>query len=90
MKKKYKKPTILMESFEVSQNIAGCGSDLQDGGLGYPTHANRNSCGWSYGDYGVIFVQGNTNCTGEQLPSGVEVDGFCYNAPTANVLIFAS
>lgn len=90
MKKKYEKPTILMESFEVSQHIAGCGSDLKDGGLGFPTHANKYGCGWDYGKYGVIFIEGNIHCIDEQLPPGVDVDGICYHAPTANVLIFAS
>lgn len=76
MKKTYVKPTIQFESFKMSTNIAGNCNREQP-------HENGDTC--TLEDYGtMLFSESNAAC--EHI-----IDGdFCYDVPSANLVIFAS
>ncbi len=79
MKKKYSKPTILIESFSLNNSIsAGCEfkTDLQtEGACGYPT---RN---------GVVFTTEVEGCKYHEPDTN---DSLCYHVPTEYTNIFNS
>lgn len=72
--KKYVKPMIVLERYELNQNIAACAWDLN--------HADTNSC---YADpdqdffYGAVnrklFLQSSSGC---EMIAGVEYEDYCY------------
>lgn len=88
MKRNYQKPEIRLESFALTQSIAmSCGYDPNNTSLGFPTHADKTSCGWSDGA-DVIWISKDP-CSDAYDPDA-EVNGVCYNEPNGGVIIFAS
>ena len=49
MKKVYKKPTIAIESFALTQSIAVSCGYTDDQFQGHPTQADKPVCGWDNG-----------------------------------------
>lgn len=79
MKKEYKKPELLFDSFELSMSIAtGC--------VGTPVGPTQNTCGIAYGAV-VLFLNGMTVCT-TKIEDGDE--GYCYHAPNPGNNLFNS
>lgn len=79
MKKEYKKPELLFDSFELSMSIAGeCGNQTQT--------PSRNQCGIGYGAE-VLFLNGMTVCT-TKIEDGE--NGFCYHVPIPGNNLFNS
>ena len=74
--KQYVKPELYLESFELSQHIAGCSLVLQS--------ADPNTCtasGTIRNDYyETIFLEKTGVCTG-----GVEVDAYCCTNGTFSI-----
>lgn len=74
--KQYVKPELYLESFELSQHIAGCSLVLQSG--------EPESCkaSGSVRDqyYETIFLEKTGVCDG-----GVEVDAYCYTNGTFSI-----
>lgn len=74
MKKKYEKPQVYMEKFELAEHIAGCSLTINSGdpvicvGEGYVQGEYLDS--W--------FLEKNTNCT-------VPLEGYCYTNSSMNV-----
>ncbi len=73
MKKKYIKPAILFESYELNTSIATCYWDLN------VNNTSKDTCAASTDDVGVntgvlLFNNGNGNCT----VSPDKYDDFCY------------
>lgn len=88
MKRNYQKPEIRLESFVLTQSIAmSCGFNPDNTSFGFPTHADRYSCGWSYG--GEVIWISKDPCSDEYSPD-LELGGVCYNEPNGGVTIFAS
>lgn len=80
MKKEYKKPELLFDSFELSVSIAtGC--------VGTPVGPTENTCGIDFGGAGVLFLNGMTVCT-TKIEDGDE--GYCYHAPSPGNSLFNS
>ncbi len=74
MKKKYEKPQVYIERFELAEHIAGCSLTLNA--------ADVTSCAAS-GEilgafYDAWFLESNTHC-------GLEFDGYCYTNGSMNV-----
>lgn len=72
--KKYVKPMITLERFELTQNIAACAWDLN--------YDNQNNCAASPDDdfffgsvNGNLFTQSNNDC---KLIAGVNYEDYCY------------
>ncbi len=105
MSKKYVKPMVCFESFELSTSICGsCGGGVNSNGLygGKPGFADPGSCAWVgtvFGDV-IAFLDSNAICVDAHTedPEGVElykndVDGikYCYNKGTnSSVVMFSS
>lgn len=88
MKRNYQKPEIRLESFALTQSIAmSCGYDPNNTDLGFPTHADKSSCGWNDG-LDVIWTQ--TPPCDYVYQDNANVGGVCYNEPNGGVTIFAS
>lgn len=88
MKKEYMKPRIIIEDFELSQNIsAGCGA-AHNSNLGGPTQWGKTTCGWNAGG-AVIWTEGNKGCTVKAEEDAEEL-GVCYNNPEGGMNIFGS
>ena len=89
MKKEYSKPGIIIEDFNLCQNIAGgCGA-AHESNWGSPTHWNKTSCGWSDG-VDIIWAA-VPPCTEEGLTDvDADFDGICYNHPSNGMTIFSS
>lgn len=86
MKETYVKPTIFIERFSLTQNIAsGCG-DYTGAGLGTPTTGDKLGCAW---DMGGILLFAGSKCN---RPVGEDevITSICYNAPTSNASVFAT
>lgn len=96
MKRKYIKPAAVMEKFDLAQSIAaGCSAEDPANplsSLGDPNWGSKDTCGWRVGDY-VIWTAINCN-KGPGVPvissPFEEVEGFCYNNPSGNNVIFNS
>jgi len=89
MKKQYSKPGILIESFNISQNISsGCNSTPGGSSLGHVNHWSKTTCGWQSGNLSW-WLEGNTKCI---IPLGEEddINGICYNNPSGGNTIFSS
>ena len=88
MEKKYVKPDVYVERFELSQAVAlSCGW-TSDSTLGSPTHADIDVCGWNMEDGLVVFVS-NPTCAILMSPE-TTINGGCYNNHTTGQAIFAS
>lgn len=74
MKKKYEKPQVYMEKFELAEHIAGCNLTLLSG--------NPNECkadGIVDNEYADSwFLDANTNCE-------PKAEGYCYTNSSINV-----
>lgn len=74
MKKKYEKPQVYMEKFELAEHIAGCSLSINSGdpmscvGEGYIQDKYLDS--W--------FIDGNMLCE-------AELEGYCYTNGSMNV-----
>ena len=82
-KKKYQKPSIIIEDFSLSDNIAGNCDVKTD------TQNAANECGKFFLGVGDVFGDGMQGCT----DFGVNVNddepdynGICYHVPTDNNL----
>lgn len=86
MKKTYSKPSILIENFTLSTNIAGnCEKPYglhEQFACGVP---DDNGCGE------IIFsLDVGSNCTVEGIGDKHIYDGFCYHVPSETNQLFAS
>lgn len=89
MKKKYMKPAVYMETFNLSQSIAaGCGAPAGGGSLGKPAHWSKETCGWDMGNF-ILWVADTVNCN-EGIGTDENVNGVCYNNPNGGSSIFSS
>ena len=96
MKRKYTKPSFAVERFDLSQSIAAdCSAENPANprsSLGSPTSGSKAVCGWKVGGY-VIWTA-NSCSHGRGLPiiasADAVVQGFCYNNPDGNNVIFTS
>lgn len=92
MKKKYNKPGIIIESFEIAQSIsAGCGAKPGGEGstTGKPNHGDKLSCGWDMGNVS-IWTSNNNNCKDIIIGENDIWQGVCYNNPNGVNTIFSS
>lgn len=74
--KQYVKPTLYVESFELSQHIAGCSLRLESGDP--TTCVATGEIRGTY--YETIFLEKTNVCTG-----GVEVESYCYTNGTFSI-----
>lgn len=77
--KKYVKPELFFESYELSQNIAACGWDMKNSSDPRSCYAVGDS------DYGnspdwKVFVDSNDQCA-------VTWEGYCYENSADNITI---
>ena len=87
MKETYVKPTIFIERFSLTQNIAsGCG-DYANAGMGVPTTGDKTNCAWDMG--GLMLFVSSPTCNKPVGKDEIIVD-ICYNAPSSNASVFAS
>lgn len=79
MKKKYEKPQIYIEKFELAQHIAACDLKLNS--------TDVHNCEASYESVGVIepllFVEGNGEC---EIP----MEEYCYTNGAGGTATFTS
>lgn len=88
MKKEYKKPMIVLESFNLSQSIAaGCGA-IHDSTLGSPNQSSKETCAWVVGGYNVFL--NDTNICTIKIGENDDSLGVCYNNPNGGTSIFNS
>ena len=85
--KKYVKPELFYEHFELSQQIAACQFDQTPNDADItPNLNNKDTCGF-YGDagFGPMFIlqSGNDGCT-------TTADDYCYHGSTSGFNIFNS
>lgn len=78
-KKKYEKPRIYLESFELAQNIAACNLGAK--------HSDGNQCAYLDQETGTKFFSNVSIC--DWYGPGVN-DLVCYHVPTNNNVIFSS
>lgn len=79
MKKEYKKPELLFNSFELSMSIAG--------GCGSPTQTpSESQCGIDFGGK-VLFLEGISGCA-DKVEDGH--NGLCYHVPNDTSKMFNS
>lgn len=79
MKKEYKKPELLFDSFELSVSIAtGC--------VGTPVGPTENTCGIGFGPY-TLFLDGISGCA-DKVEDGH--NGYCYHVPNDTNKLFNS
>lgn len=88
MKAVYKKPSVRIEYFTLSQSIATCNA-FQDSTVGGPGQGDKVVCGWDMGNVIVWTGEGESNCN---MPWGEddEFSGVCYNNPSGGNSIFGS
>lgn len=88
MKQKYTKPSLHVEHFALTQNIAlSCGW-TDEKFIGHPTHAEKATCGWFDG-FGDIIWASVPPCT-DEYPTDLVIGEVCYNTPNGQPQIFAS
>lgn len=97
MKKAYQKPIAVVESFELTEHIASCGSTTvgNPNVIGKPNHYGGSNCEFLVtGGNGItLFLESNKECSLQ-----VQVDeegnilgwGGCYNTPDGNISMFSS
>ena len=80
MEKKYDKPQVFFEDFQLSANIAGdC--------TGRPNNqSDEGSCGYEDNGF-VIFVEGNSGCA---FKTKGPFNRVCYHVPTGDISVFVS
>ena len=85
MKKEYKKPEIMFESFALSTNIAACvfqASFAPD--LGSACKAYQLGRGGE-----IVFLDEFTGCVSVQAQNG-DYNGYCYHVPTISLNLLNS
>ena len=95
MKDKYYKPKLFVETFTLSEHVAGaCGNggfmdkDNEDPYMQGPTARDTTSCKYKTGNGDYIF---NSNC--DVSPDVIGTDDYeimCYNLPAGSFVIFGS
>ncbi|MCD7807962.1 MAG: hypothetical protein LUH02_01360 [Erysipelotrichaceae bacterium] len=91
MKKKYEKPGLIYESFELNQTIAeSCGVTGGGNSLGTPSHWSKDTCGWSIGGNIVLWGSASNGCNDIVENDDGAPDGMCYNNPSPGQTIFSS
>ena len=89
MKKAYNKPELYVESFQLTQSIAGtCSAEWGGNTLGSPNHDSKSTCGWDMGNM-VLWIDSTTKCS-MSLSEDSEFQGICYNTPSGGNTIFGS
>ena len=90
MKEKYVKPVIMIERFSLTQSIAvACGSSVVNP-LAKHNHSDAFSCAWIMPE-GSVFTNADHGCVDiEPDPDNVDFWNYCYNNPTADMLMFGS
>ena len=89
MKKEYSKPGIIIENFELVQNIAaGCGA-AHESDWGSPTHWSKATCGWEIIE-GVIAWTKDSGVCNDFYGENEGIGGICYNHPEGGATIFSS
>ena len=90
MKQVYSKPTLIMESFVMTQSVANeCNVVPNGGSLGRPGFADKAVCGWNLGNMVLFIDSPDVNCSMDVGPND-EVFGMCYNNPNPDNAIFGS
>lgn len=79
MKKEYKKPELLFDSFELSESIAS--------GCEHITGHSMNQCAYNVAGKSV-FVEAVAVCT--TIPQDGTYNGICYHVPNENSNLFTS
>ncbi len=89
-RKKYTKPEIAVERFELTQIIAaGCTAANPNNEFGHPTHyMDQNSCYWE-GETAERYFNSNMACD-VNLEPGQTINGICYHAPANSNTFFGS
>ena len=88
MEKKYVKPDVYVERFELSQTVAKSCGWTSDSTVGKPTQADIDVCGWDMGNF--VFFATDSSCS-TIFPVDTEIEGVgCYNNPNGEQTIFAS
>lgn len=78
--KKYSKPQIVFESFELSTNIAA--------GCAYQAEHYQGTCGYTGGLGGLAIFTSDANCQFPTEDNGST--GVCYYIPNGDNTVFAS
>lgn len=87
MKKKYEKPMIAINRFDLQQNIAATCGFKPGGSFGGPTQNDKSNCGWGFGN--ITAWISPPSC--DYLLKEEDVfDGVCYNNPNGGTHIFSS
>ena len=85
MKKAYTQPSILFESFALSENIASanvnCTRNISNQYSGH--------CGLQFGNK-IVFTTGVTGCRTKVEDGSSMFDGLCYHIPSGNNKLFNS
>jgi hypothetical protein len=81
VKKEYRKPFIVFESFTLSTNIAGdCGTIINN--------SSRNICPYITRTGLSVFMENINGCT--TLDDDGDYNGYCYNVPIDELSLFNS
>ena len=89
MKKVYEKPMVRLDYFTLSQSVAvDCGYS-DDKYTGFPTHRDKNSCGWNNGITGEVYWTSTPACSDAYLELE-DVGEVCYNNPDGGKAVFSS
>lgn len=87
MKKDYKKPYLLIESFQLNAAVAG--SCAAQGGI--TINYGENRCGFDVGETKQFqffnYINCETDLTG---PEGDGNDGICYHGPVLGITFISS
>lgn len=87
MKQTYVKPSVVVERFSLTQNIAStCGA--YDNEWGQCNHWNKETCGWQT-PYGSVIWLDYPICDDHYGPND-DFNGICYNNPGNGLTIFGS
>ena len=74
--KNYVKPELFFESYELSQNIAACGWDMNNNDPA--TCEAKGDTAWGNPSEIVVFANANKECM-------TNLEGYCYENSTDNV-----
>ena len=87
MKKKYEKPVLIIEPFQLDATVAASCSSQNYEPLGY----TENNCGYGVGFDKTYQVFNYVNCDLDVVgPGGDGNDTPCYHGPTATGVTFIS
>ena len=81
MKKVYRAPEIVFESFSLNVSIAtGCAAEA---------NATKGTCGYQLGWDMIIFLEGIYGCA-DVVEEPKDNDGYCYHNPSDDTRLFGS